>query len=99
MRPVTLLFLFVVSCFAANAQFTLLPQMGIEDPTTKLSYNNGSYYVPLQSQLAPRFALRMDYKFKTGHGVFLGLATSRSGVQYNFASPEKAMTNYTATVG
>jgi hypothetical protein len=100
MRPVTLLsFLFVVSGIAANAQFTLQPQMGIENPLTKMTYDNGAYYVPLQSQLAPRLGLRMDYKFKQGHGVFLGIAGSRSAVEYSFASPENGMTNYTASVG
>jgi hypothetical protein len=100
MRPATLfLCLFVVSGFAANAQFTLSPQFGVEDPTTKVSYNNGSYFVPLQSQLAPRLAMKLDYKFKQGHGVFLGLATSRSAVEYSFTSPENGMTQYTAMVG
>lgn len=100
MRLATLfLCLFVVSGFAANAQFTLTPQMGIEDPTTKVSYNNGAYFVPLQSQLAPRLALKLDYKFKQGHGVFLGLSTTRSGVEYSFISPESGMKQYTAMVG
>jgi hypothetical protein len=100
MRPATLfLCLFVVSGFAANAQFSLTPQMGIEDPTTKISYNNGTYFVPLQSQLAPRLALKLDYKFKQGHGVFIGLATSRSGLEYSFTSPESGMTQYSAMVG
>jgi hypothetical protein len=99
MRPVTLLLLFVVSGFAANAQFTLLPQMGVENPLTKITYNNGSYYTPLPIQLAPHLGLRADYRSKQGHGVFLGIATSRSGVDYTFSNPEAGMTNYTTTVG
>jgi len=100
MRPATLLLLlFVVSGIAANAQFTLTPQMGIENPLTKMTYNDGSYYTPLQSQLAPRLGLKMDYKFKQGHGVFMGIATNRSSVEYNFTSPENGMTSYTAAVG
>ena len=100
MRPVTLLLLlFVVSGFAANAQFTLQPQMGIENPLTKITYNNGAYYTPLEAQLAPRLALRLDYKSKLGHGAFLGLATSRSGVDYTFTAPETGMTSYTAAIG
>ena len=91
--------LFVVSGFAANAQFTLQPQMGIENPLTKITYNNSAYYTPLEAQLAPRIALRLDYKFKTGHGAYLGLATSRSGVDYTFSTPETGMTNYTAAIG
>ena len=100
MRPVTLLLLlFVVSGFAANAQFTLTPQMGVENPLTKITYNDGSYFTPLQCQLSPRLALRADYRTKQGHGAFLGIATSRSGVEYNFSNPETGMTNYTTTVG
>jgi len=100
MRPATLfLCLFVVSGFAANAQFSLTPQFGIEDQTTKVSYNNGSYFVPLESQMAPRLAMKLDYKFKQGHGVFLGLATTRSAVEYSFTSPENGMTQYTAMAG
>src|SRR5437763_4523218 len=100
MRPATLfLCLFVVSGFAANAQFSLTPQMGVEDPTTKVSFNNGSYFSPLQAQLSPRLALKVDYKFKQGHGVFLGVATSRSAVEYSFTSPESGMTQYTAMMG
>ena len=78
MRPVTLLLLFVVSGFAANAQFTLTPQMGVENPLTKMTYNGGSSFTPLQCQLAPRLALRADYRTKQGHGAFLGIASSRS---------------------
>ena len=100
MRPVTLLLLlFVVSGFAANAQFSLVPQMGVENPLTKMTYNDGSLFIPLQHQLAPRFALRADYKTKQGHGAFLGIATSKSGVEYNFSNPETGTTNYIATVG
>jgi hypothetical protein len=73
--------------------------MGIENPLTKMTYNDGALFMPLQSQLAPRFALRADYKTKQGHGAFLGIATSRSGVEYNFSNPETGMTNYTTTVG
>lgn len=91
--------LFVVSGFAANAQFTLQPQMGVENPLTKITYNNGAYYTPLEAQLAPRLALKLDYKSKTGHGAFVGLATSRSGVDYTFSAPESGMTNYTAAIG
>jgi hypothetical protein len=73
--------------------------MGVEDPTTKVSYNNGSYFTPLQGQMAPRLALKLDYKFKQGHGLFLGIATSRSAVDYSFTSPENGMTQYTAMMG
>ena len=100
MRPAALLLLlFIVFTRTANAQFTLLPQIGIENPLTKISYNDGSYFKPLQAQLAPHLGLRMDYKFKKGQGVFLGLTTSRSPVSYSFSNVETGMNAYTASVG
>ncbi|HYJ38990.1 MAG TPA: hypothetical protein VEV87_10250 [Chitinophagaceae bacterium] len=100
MRPVTLLLLlFVVSGFTANAQFSLIPQIGVENPLTKMTYNDGALYTPFDCQSFTRLALRADYKTKKGHGAFLGIATSRSGVDYNTSSPENGMTQYTASVG
>ena len=100
MRPVTLLLsLFVVSGFAANAQFTLTPQFGVENPLTKMSYNGDGYFTPYNCQSSPRLALRADFRTKQGHGAFLGIATNRSGVEYNFSNPETGMMTYTTSAG
>ena len=95
-RAVLVLGLAVWVC-AANSQLTILPQAGLENPTTKISYNNLPYFSPV-NQLQPQFGVRADYKFKGGFGPFLGLATSRSGVSYNFTDPENGMTAYNASL-
>ena len=73
--------------------------MGIENPLTKISYNQSGYFTPLQEQLAARLGLRLDYKFKHGHGVYAGLATSRSLVSYSFSNPETGLNIYSASTG
>ena len=98
MRQTALLFVIAVLGYAANAQFTLRPQMGIENPVTKISYNDIPSFAPL-SQFQPQFGIHADYKFKGGFGPFLGLSTSRSIVSYSFTDPEKGMTDYKAEMG
>ena len=97
MRSATLLLLFAVFGYAANSQFTLRPQAGIENPITKISYNDHPYFSPL-SQLQPQLSIRADYKFKKGFGPFVALSTSRSAVSYNFNDPETGMTAYRASL-
>jgi hypothetical protein len=82
----------------ANSQLTILPQAGLENSTTKISYNNLSYFSPI-SQLQPQLGLRADYKFKNRFGPFIGLSTNRSLVNYNFTDPESGMTNYQTSLG
>jgi hypothetical protein len=98
MRQTALLFVIAVLGYAANAQFTLRPQIGIENPVTKISYNDLPSFAPL-TQFQPQFGVHADYKFKGGFGPFLGLSTSRSTVSYVFTDPEKGMTDYTAELG
>lgn len=101
MRSATLTtFMFVVMGYAANAQkFTILPQAGFENSLTRISYNDLSYFSPLEAQLAPRLGVRVDYKLKQGHGPFIGLSTSRSVVAFNFSNPETGMNIYQASRG
>ena len=75
MRPVTLLLLlFVVSGFAANAQFSLVPQIGVENPVTKMTYNDGAVYAPFDCQSFTQFPPpRADYKLKKAMVLFLEL--------------------------
>src|SRR6266496_6499342 len=98
MRQTALLFVIAVFGIAANAQFTLRPQIGIENPMTKISYNDLASFAPM-TQLQPQLGLHADYKFKSGFGPFIGLSTSRSSVNYNFNDPGTGMTNYTAELG
>ncbi len=90
----------LVTCFGLQAQkFTLQPQVGMQNSTTRLSVNNLNSFNPLSSQLAPMLGIRADYKMKNGFGPFVGITTNRSTVAFNFSSPETATTNYTATMG
>src|SRR5258705_5011701 len=98
MRNALLLLVFVVFGYAANSQLTLRPQAGIDNPVTKVSYNDHPYFSPL-SQLQPQFSVRADYKFKQGIGPFIGLSTSRSVVNYKFNDPENGLTAYRASLG
>jgi len=98
MRQTALLFVIAVFGYAANAQFTLRPQIGIENPVTKISYNDLPSISPV-TQFQPQFGVHADYKFKGGFGPFIGMSTSRSTVEYAFTDPEKGMTDYNAELG
>jgi hypothetical protein len=83
MRPViSTLLLFLVFGYVTHAQLSIVPQIGMENTRTSVSYNDQNAFVPLGGQLSPQLALRMDYKFKQQHGPFLGVSTSRSVVFY-----------------
>ena len=86
----------ILGC-VVKAQLSIVPQFGMESSKTNISYNKSSDFSPLGAQFSPHASVRLDYKFKKGHGPFVGLATSRSGVNYTFADPETGMTNYTAS--
>lgn len=89
--------LFVMFGCVAMAQLRIVPQFGIETSKTSLSYNNSPDFSPLGVKLSPHASVRMDYKFKKNHGPFVGLATTRSAVNYSFANPETGKTDYTAS--
>ena len=91
--------LFVAFGYAASAQFTIQPQIGIENFRTSLNYNNLSSFSPLGGKLSPQASVRLDYKFKQGHGPFLGIATSNSIVSFNFSDPETGRNTYQASAG
>ena len=103
MRHAVLVLILAAGVTAANSQsashrFTLLPQAGLENPITKIKYNNLSYFSPM-NQVKPQLGMLASYKFKNGFGPFIGLSTSRSLVTYNFSDPENGMTNYEASLG
>lgn len=90
----------VVTGFTAGAQkFTLIPQVGIQNPLTRVSLNNLPAFTPLQSQAAAMPGIRVDYQLKKGFGPFAGISTSPSAVAFSFNNPESAARNFTATQG
>jgi hypothetical protein len=97
MRRLVLVLVFVALVTAANSQLTIRPQAGLENPKTKISYNNLGYFSPI-TQVQPQFSLRADYKFKSRFGPFAGVSTSHSLISYNFSDPENGMTAYKASL-
>ena len=90
----------IVLGYASNAQkFTLLPQVGLESFKTSMQFNNLQSFSPKNLQLAHRLGLRMDYAFKKIGGPYLGVATSRSSVAVNLASPENGMNVTSVSTG
>jgi hypothetical protein len=85
----------ILGC-VARAQFSIVPQFGTESSKTIVNYNSSPEFSPLGAKFSPQASVRLDYKFKQGHGPFVGLATTRSGVDYTFSNPESGATNYTA---
>jgi hypothetical protein len=101
MRNAALLLLFfVVFGYAARSQrFSLLPQVGFENSKTKISYNDLGSFSPMGVKFTPQASLRLNYSSKQGQGFFLGVASSRSIVSFNFTDPETARNNFTTTTG
>jgi hypothetical protein len=100
MRSAILICLSLILGYAATAQLTLLPQFGLENSRTAIAIDKASSFSPLGGKLSPQAALRLEYLFKKSHsGPFLGLATSRSIVNYEFSDPASGLSDYTATRG
>jgi len=84
---------------AANAQFSLLPQVGFENSKTNITYNDLNSFSPAGVKFSPLASLKLDYKFKQGHGIFLGISSTRSSVNFSFSDPETGRTAYNASAG
>ncbi len=99
MRNAALTSALVVLGYAATAQLSLLPQVGFENSKTNITFNDLGSFSPLGVKFSPQVGLRLDYKFKQGHGPWIGLTSSRSQVSYTFNNPEIGMNVYSASVG
>src|SRR6476661_6441295 len=84
----------VLLAFTASSQLSLLPQLGFESSKTSINHN-GSSFSPLGGQGLLKANLRLDYRFKTGHGPYLGIGTSPAVVEYSFADPSNPKSNFT----
>jgi len=93
------LMLLCVACFsiAVQAQFTLVPKIGFEAARTMVNINENGFNHPDVFQLTPQAGIRLDYKFKKGHGVFAGVSTSSTTVEYSFTNPENSINDYLAS--
>lgn len=89
---------FLIATSATNAQLTIVPQVGFERSATNLQINNLGSFSPMDAQSTLKANIRVDYKFKGGHGPFAGFGTSPATVAYKFTDPANAMNNFrTAT--
>src|SRR5687767_11334848 len=98
MRKVYFFVLLVALAATSSAQLTITPQAGIENPSTRISYNGLPSFDPVEL-IQPNLGVRIDYKFKGGFGPYIGLGSSQSRVNYSFADPETGMNVYTAKAG
>lgn len=97
MRSILPLMLLLLTASVASAQFSLTPQVGLEQFKTNIRHNNGQSFSPLGGETTPKASLRMDYKFKKGHGPFAGIGTSPGVVAFSFNDPETALNNFQAS--
>ncbi|HYO21736.1 MAG TPA: hypothetical protein VER36_04985 [Flavisolibacter sp.] len=66
---------------AAHAQLSFLPQVGFERSQTCLDYNSFS---TSGAAGAVKANLRADYRFKAGHGPYVGLGTATATASFSF---------------
>ena len=81
---------------SANAQLSFLPQLGFEQSKTLVQYNNSSSFSPIGSQANLKANLRMDYRFKKGHGPYIAVGTAPGAVAFSFNDIANAATNFKA---
>ncbi|HMJ48149.1 MAG TPA: hypothetical protein VK498_12520 [Ferruginibacter sp.] len=93
MKNTITLLLILVGC-AANAQFSLQPQIGLENSKTTIHSNESGSFSP-GMKFAPRLGLLMNYSFKSGHGGFFGISTNSQAAELKFADPQSILSNYT----
>jgi hypothetical protein len=100
MRKAALASLVFVACgFATNAQLSVSPRVGIEQAFNCVKYNNTSCINPISPNISPQVSVRADYLFNKVHGPFVGIASNRSLVTYEFTNPETGAKEFTADQG
>ena len=92
-----MLILFIAA--SAHAQLTLMPQVGFDRSKTSLSVNDLSSFSPKGSMVNLKANLRMDYRFKGGHGPYVAVGTAPAPVEFSFVHPSNAVNDFIATAG
>lgn len=91
---------FVAFMNATHAQkFSLLPQLGFENSKANIRYNNLPSFSPSGVVFSPQATVQLNYSMKSGHGFYLGAATSRSTIAFRFSDPETGMNTYQTNTG
>src|SRR5215212_8822311 len=97
MKPAALVsMLLVLVASAVKAQLTLLPQIGFDRSKTSVQYNELSSFSPLGGKGNLKANLRLDYRFPKGHGPYASFGTAPAVVEFSFADPSNAMSNFKA---
>ena len=97
MRTALLSFTLVVFGLVSHSQLSLQPMIGLQNSQTCLKYNDQKGFAPMDHVTSPQVSLRMDYLFKKGHGPFVGINSTNSGVDFNFNDPATGINNYNAS--
>lgn len=87
--------LFLLVATAAHAQWSLLPQIGIDNPHSSLHVNGQKALSTLYGNHYFKTALRTDYRFKGGLGPYISIGSSPAALRLSFDNPENLVTNYT----
>jgi hypothetical protein len=100
MRKAALASLVFVACgIATNAQLSVSPRVGIEQAFNCVKYNNTSCINPISPNISPQISVRADYLFNKVHGPFVGIASNRSLVNYEFTNAETGDKEFTSAQG
>ncbi len=97
MKPAaTSLVLGLLVAITANSQLSFLPQIGFEQAKTSVRVNDLSSFSPMGFANNLKANLRMDYRFKKGHGPYIGLGTAPGAMGFSFSDVANAATNFSA---
>ena len=93
MKPIAATGLLMLLASAASAQFSILPQVGMERTRTSVNYDHLGSVTPLGTKTGLSASLRFDYRFRGGHGPFAGIATSPGVMVWSFSNPSAALSS------
>jgi opacity protein-like surface antigen len=98
MKPTALaLCVLLGTATAAEAQLSLLPQLGFEQSKTSVMPGNGAAFLPRGISGNFKANLRADYRFKKGHSPYVSIGTAPGAVTYSFNDLSTLATNFNAT--
>ena len=97
MKPVAITCMLVLFVsVTANAQLSFLPQIGFDQTKTSVSVNDLPSFSPMDFASNFKANLRMDYRFKKGHGPYVGIGTAPGAMAFSFPDAANAATNFSA---
>ncbi|HEX6333952.1 MAG TPA: hypothetical protein VFZ78_06980 [Flavisolibacter sp.] len=94
MKPAAIICALLFCATAGHSQLVLIPEAGLEKTNTFITANGQETLDPAGTLNQLRAALRLQYQFRKGHGVYLALGTSPSVTQYSFPSASTPASNF-----